>query len=143
MSNFTFWQKWLFVVSIIIAIAGIWMALFSGSALFDLINQQINPVFWGSDAVGESAAKFQRFVYGILGATMAGWAIFMAFIAHYPFSKKEKWASNGLLVGMLVWYVLDTGLSVYYAVYVNVVANTAFLILVLLPVVITRKEFAQ
>lgn len=143
MLKFSFWQRWLFVVSIIIAAAGVLMTLFSGSALFDLLNQQINPTFWGTASPGEHAAKFQQFVYGILGATMAGWAIIIAFIARYPFHNKEKWASDGLLVGMLVWYVLDTGLSAYHAVYVNAIANTAFLLLVLLPVVFTRKEFVN
>jgi hypothetical protein len=143
MSNFGFWQKWLVVVSILIVVAGVLLALFSGSVFFDLLNPLINPAFWGTTPIGESAAKFQKFVYGILGATMAGWAIFMAFIAQNAFRKKEKWASDSLLVGMLAWYVLDTGISAYYAVYANVIANTAFLILVLLPVIVTRKEFAN
>jgi hypothetical protein len=143
MSSFTFWQKWLFVVSIIISGAGVMIAFLSGSVLGDLLNQQISPVFWGSSDVGGSAREFQQFIYGILGAMMACWGIFIAFMARYPFRNKERWAWNCLLAGMLVWFVLDTGLSAYHAVYVNVVANTAFLVLVLLPVVLTRKEFFQ
>jgi hypothetical protein len=43
---------------------------------------------------------------------------------------------------LLVWFVLDTALSVFYKVYFNAALNTTILILAGLPVVFTRKEFA-
>ncbi len=143
MPNFSFWQKWLLVVGIVIAVFGTLMALLSGTPLFDLFNQQIDPAFWGTNAVGESAKVFQQWVYGVWGATIAGWGIFVTFIAHYPFREKKRWAWDCLVTGMLVWFVLDTSLSVYYQVYFNAAFNTALLILTLLPVVATRKHFAR
>jgi tellurite resistance protein TehA-like permease len=49
-----FWQKWLLVVGIIIAIFGILMTFLSGTPLFDLFNRQIDPAFWGSGTSIES-----------------------------------------------------------------------------------------
>ena len=141
-SIFLFWQKWLLVVGIVIAVFGTLMALLSGTPLFDLFNQQIDPAFWGANAVGENAKIFQQWIYGVWGATIAGWGIFVTFIARYPFREKERWASDCLIAGMSLWFVLDTSLSVYYQVYFNAAFNTALLILALLPIFATRKHFA-
>ncbi len=143
MRKFLFWQRWLLIVGIVIAIFGTLMALLSGTPVFELFNQQIDPAFWGANAAGESAELFQRWAYGVWGATIAGWGVFVTFIAHYPFQEKEKWAWNCLVVGILVWFVLDTSLSLYYRVYFNAVFNTALLILAMLPLVFTRKHFSR
>jgi hypothetical protein len=141
MPGFSFWQKWLFGVGIAIAVFGVLITLTSGTALFNLFNQQINPAFWGSNPVEASASVFQQWVYGILGATLAGWGIFVIFIAQYPFLKKEKWSWNCLVAGLLTWFILDTFLSLTYRVYFNAIFNTVIFILAMLPVVLTRKEF--
>ena len=142
MSNFPFWQRWLFVVGLGIADFGILMAVLSGTPLFDLFNRQIAPAFWATEPTLESIQRFRHWIYGVWGATIAGWGVIVTFNAHYPFRNKEKWAWNCLVLGLLVWFVLDTSLSIFYKVYFNAAFNTALLILAGLPVVFTRKEFA-
>ncbi len=142
MTSFSFWQRWLFVVGIVVSVFGVLMTVFSGTPLFDLFNRQIDPAFWGTNAVDNAARQFQHWLYGVWGATIAGWGIILAYIAHYPFIKRERWARNGLVFGLVVWFVLDTSLSLYYKVYFNAAINMALLILVGLPVVVTRNEFA-
>jgi drug/metabolite transporter (DMT)-like permease len=143
MEKFLFWQRWLYVVGIVISLLGVIMVLLSGTALFDMFNRHINPVFWGSNIVEEPAKGFQQWIYGVLGATMAGWGVFMTFIARYPFRNKEKWAWNCMSIGMLLWFFLDTSLSIFHKVYFNAVFNAALMIIVMLPVVFTKKHFAQ
>ncbi len=143
MPSFSFWQKWLFVVGVAISVFGALMALVSGTPLFDSFNQQIDPAFWGADAVGENARRYQQWVYGVWGATIAGWGVFVIFIARNAFAKKEKWAWNCLVAGLLMWFILDTALSVYYRVYFNAAFNASLLILAGLPVVFTKKHFVE
>jgi len=142
MPSFSFWQRWLFVVGIVIAVFGIVMALFSGTPLFDVFNRQIDPAFWGMNAVSDVAKQFQQWIYGVWGATIAGWGIFVTYIARYPFKSKERWSWNCLVFGLLIWFVLDTSLSVFYKVYFNVAFNTVLFILAMLPIMFTRKDFA-
>lgn len=142
MTSFSFWQRWLFVVGVVVSVFGVMMALLSGTPLFDLFNRQIDPAFWSTNAIDDVARQFQQWIYGVWGATIAGWGIFLTYIARYPFNRKERWAWNCLVVGLLVWFVLDTSLSVFYKVYFNAAFNTTLLILAGLPVVFTRKEFA-
>ncbi len=142
MQRFNFWQKWLFVVSLGITTFGSFMALFNRTPLFDLFNGQIDPVFWSSAAsFPESVAPFQGWLYGAWGATVAGWGIFLAFIAHYPFKQREKWAWNCLVWGLGIWFVLDTGISWYYGVTFNVVFNIVVTLAAGLPLVFTRDQF--
>jgi hypothetical protein len=141
MKSFSFWQRWLLVVGIGVSAFGIMMAKLSGTTWFELFNRQIDPAFWGANVVGDGAREFQKWIYGVWGATIAGWGIFLAFIAHYPFAKKEKWAWNCLVVGLLLWFILDTLISLNYKVYFNAVFNTGLLVLAGLPIVFTRKYF--
>ncbi len=143
MKSFLFWQKWLLVFGIVISIFGVLMALLSGTPLFDVFNNRIDPSFWGANAVKGATRQFQKWIYGAWGATIAGWGIILTYIAQYPFSRKERWAWNCLVFGLLVWFILDTSLSAFYKVYFNVAFNTAILILAGLPIVFTRKDFAR
>ena len=141
MTNFSFWQKWLLVVCIVISVFGVLMAFSSGTPVFDLFNRQIDPAFWGTNAIDGATRQFQQWIYGVWGATIAGWGIFLAFVAHFAFSKQEKWAWNCIVVGLLVWFILDTSLSLGYKVYFNAVFNTILIIFAGLPLVFTRKYF--
>jgi len=140
--EFSFWQRWLFVVSLILIIFGLLMALFNRTVVFTwLFDRQINPVFWGTADAPGGAAAFQGWIYGVLGATIAGWGCFVAFVAHHPFKKKERWSWNCLITGLLVWFLIDTSISLYFGVYFNAAFNTILLVLVILPLAFTRKYF--
>jgi hypothetical protein len=143
MSKFSFWQRWLFVVGLIITAFGLVMAFLNGTAIFELFNRQIAPVFWNVGAMPEAATRFRQWAYGAWGATVAGWGVFVAFIAHYPFRHRERWSWNCLAAGLLVWYLADTGISLYFKVYFNAAFNTVLLILVTLPLACTRKHFVE
>ncbi len=142
MSNFSFWQKWLLVVGISISVFGVLMALFSGTPIFDLFNRQIDPAFWNGNVTNE-AREFQKWMYGVWGATIAGWGVFVTFVAYYPFARRERWAWNCLVAGVLLWFVLDTVLSLNYRVIFNVGFNTVLLIAAGLPLLFTRNAFMR
>ena len=143
MRRFSLWQRWLFVVGLIMSAFGVLLALFNATPLFALFDRQINPVFWGTVDISGEARDFQKWVYGVLGATLAGWGVFLAFIAHYPFKRREKWAWNCLVTGVLVWFVIDTAISLNFKVYFNAAFNTVLFVAVVLPLWFSRKHFAQ
>ena len=142
MRRFSLWQRWLFVVGLIMSAFGVLLALFNATPLFALFDRQINPVFWGTVDIPGEARDFQKWVYGVLGATLAGWGVFLAFIAHYPFKRREKWAWNCILAGLLVWFVIDTAISLNFKVYFNAAFNTALFAAVALPLWFSRKYFS-
>jgi hypothetical protein len=56
MPGFQFWQRWLLAVAIAVAAFGAFMALLSGTPLFDLFNRQIDPAFCGANTIDASRA---------------------------------------------------------------------------------------
>jgi hypothetical protein len=141
MKSFQFWQRWLFVFSLIITIFGLGVALFSRTPLFAVVDSLINPTFWKANPLPIGVYEFQGWIYGVLGATMAGWGVFLAFIARYPFQARERWAWNALLFGLSLWYVTDTSISLYFGVIFNAVLNTIIFTLAMLPLSFTHKNF--
>lgn len=144
MKNFNFWQKWLLIVGIYLAVFGLILSFFNQTQLMDFaFNNQIDPVFWQAERIPENAVSFQNWIYGVLGATVSGWGIFMAFLAYYPFKAREKWAWNCIATGVAIWFIADTAISAFYQVTFNVVFNTVLLLLVGIPLLFTRKDFSE
>ena len=141
MSGFIFWQRWLFAVAVFIVIVGLGISLFNATPLFDPINRQVDPVFWGQEAPSSEAIAFRSWAYSVLGATMAGWGIFIAFLAQIPFRHRERWAWNCIALGILIWYTFDTSASLLSGVAFNAVLNTVILVLAGLPLGFTFKDF--
>jgi hypothetical protein len=139
MPYYRIWRYWLLVVSVFIITFGLLMALLNSTIVFAFFNAQINPVFWGPNPIALPAQAFQAWVYGAWGATVMGWGITMYFIAWFPFGRRERWAWTCVVVSVSFWYLLDTGISLWFGVTINALLNTTILILVLIPLVFTYK----
>lgn len=121
---------------------GLSLALFNQTSFFDLLfNNNINPVFWGDMKVSSEVIHFQQWVYGVMGATCAGWGVIIYFIVNNAFKKKEIWAWNSILVGIIMWFIFDESISLYFKVYFNAIFNLALIISIFLPLIFTRCYF--
>jgi hypothetical protein len=109
------------------------MALFNNTGFFAIFNQGIDPVFWADQTPDKNAIGFRTWVYGAWGATIAGWGTSMLFVVHRALRRGERWAWYGIAGGLLVWYLVDTGISAYFQVWFNVVFNTLIAVLFALP----------
>lgn len=135
---------WLKIVSVVFAAFGIIIALFNQNTLFKMaFSSQINPVFWVNAEPTPEAILFQRWIYGLLGATCLMVGILIFFIVQNAFAKKEKWAWSCLLYGLVAWFIIDTPISLYFKVYFNVAFNVILLLSVLVPLLLTRKQFVK
>ncbi len=140
MDKFKFWQRWLLGLSLFLLAFGLLMA-FTGVFASNLLNDQTIKVFWGGEALSGGTRGFYTWAFGVWGASIAGWAVTLAFLACYPFGKKEKWAWVAIVLAILAWYPIDTGFSYYFKFYFNVILNSVLLLLIALPLIFTRKEF--
>jgi len=141
MRRFDFWKVWLFVVAVVIAVFGVLMAFLNQTTVIAVFNREINFVFWPTGEVGRGVPEFQSWVYGVWGATVAGMGIFAAYVARYPFARKEKWARQCLAAGTVVWFVLDTSISLAFGVVFNALFNTLVFLLIVAPLVFTWRDF--
>jgi hypothetical protein len=144
MSGFDFWHKWLLTASFLMIIFGFSLILFNQSQIFNLLcNNQINTVFWGKIPIPDETLLFQKWIYGTLGAVIAGWGVFMTFISTHSFRNKERWSWNCFTCGLLLWFAADTAVSLYFHVATNVLLNIIIFILLGLPLLFTKKYFNQ
>jgi hypothetical protein len=144
MSGFDFWRRWLALVSWALVVFGLGLALFNQAPLFDLMfNDRINPAFWRGGTITPEAKGFQQWIYGVLGAVLAGWAVLMALLVKHAFSLKERWVWRSLALGIGVWFVVDSVLSLYFGVAFNALINLLLLLALGVPLVATRKHFAR
>lgn len=141
MLDFKFWQRWLQAISIIIIAFGTVIALLSWSPVFSIFNGLVNGTFWPGALPDKSTQGFELWVYGMLGATMVGWGMFLAYIVRHPFARKEAWSRDCIFAGVAAWFIIDTAVSAYVAAYFNVVINVMLAVLIGLPLLATRGSF--
>lgn len=141
MNRFSFWLTWLKVVGYGLIVFGLLMTFFNGTLVFQPFNQGIDPAFWGSELEDDSVIAFRTWVYGAWGATITGWGITLVIVLHNAFRRGQRWAWYAIAGGLLVWYLLDTGVSAYFRVGFNVIFNTTILALVLVPLLTTYRHF--
>jgi hypothetical protein len=139
--RFLFCQRWLLALGVIIVGFGMALAFLYPTPLFDVFRTQIDPVFWGAGELTGGTLLFQQWIYGVLGATMAGWGVCIAFIAAVPFKRKEKWAWNCLALAVSLWFVIDMFLSWRFGALFNVVFNVLVFLAAMVPLLFSRKYF--
>lgn len=144
MRSFIFWQRWLFYSSIIFAMFGITFAVYGSNPLFLPYNNALARIFGFGETMPASIEPFRAFIWGPIGATIASSYILLAFIAWYPFKRKERWARNAIMVAFGVWVVLDSAVSFNYGVYFQIYLINGFSILIkALPLIFTWKDFQK
>lgn len=143
MVNFKFWQSWLMAVSALIILFGVLIALLNWTDAFTIFNWLVNGTFWPGMPTPPDVEGFKLWAYGMLGATMVGWGIFLYYIVRYPFAKMEKWSWDCIALGVGAWFAIDTAVSAYAGAYFNVAVNLLILVLVALPLAMVRSHFAK
>lgn len=144
MTKFDFWRKWLLAVGVYLVVFGLYLAFFSRSTLvYYLFSRHIDPVFWPCSEIPSGVEKFQSWIYGVLGSVMAGWGAMITYWAYGPFRTQKSWAWNGLAVSIGIWYTADTLVSASAGVFYNVGFNSLMLLLLVLPLAVTRKDFRR
>jgi hypothetical protein len=67
----------------------------------------------------------------VLGATLAAWAVALAWVAFGPIRRGERWAFACVVTSLLAWFPLDTLVSWSQGAMVNVAFNVAALVSIL------------
>lgn len=143
-TSFHFWQKCLTYANVITVIVGILAAYFSNSFIFDMYNGYTKEVFFDSAEFNPEVMRLKNWLTGIIGATIVGFHVLMIMISENAFKKKEPWAYRAMWYGILSWFIIDGSVSIYYgAIYNIVMINLVALVLIGIPLIMTRKDFVS
>jgi hypothetical protein len=139
--RFQLWYYWLLAASLLNLAAGILIALAPGSILFEIHTSAIGETFFG-DSLAEDAEQMRRFFFGIIGGTIAGYFLLQTMIVLFPFRKGERWAWHAIFWAILLWFIIDSTLSILHGAFFNVwLINVPALLIILLPLVLTHRYF--
>lgn len=142
--RFNFWQKWLTYANILTIVVGILVAFAGNTFFFELHNSYTKNIFLGGNEFPANILEFKNWLFGIIGATIVGFHLLMVMISENAFKKKEPWAYKTMWYGLLSWFVIDSAISIFYgAIYNVILINIIALILIGLPLVMTRNEFKK
>jgi hypothetical protein len=140
-NSFRFWFYWLLTASLLSLTAGILIALFPGSFLFEMHTAALAEAFFGKELT-EGTEQMRRFFFGIIGGTIAGYFLLQTLIVLFPFRNRERWAWHAIFWAILLWFTIDSTLSILHGAFFNVwMINVPSLLIILLPLVFTRGYF--
>lgn len=138
---FHFWRKWLLAVIVIMGLFGALLVIWGPIALPKFFGMALYKPFMIHGKAPLNLNQFDSWIFGVLGATLMGWATMMGFIVLVPFRRKEPWAWYCLLIGILTWFLPDTAISLYHGVWANAAFNCVALGLLLAPLAKTWQLF--
>ena len=140
--EFNFWQKWLIYANVMTIAVGILVAFAGNSFVFELHNHYTKEVFFEANELRPDVVRLKNWLFGIIGGTIVGFHTLMIMIAENAFKKKEPWAYRAMWFGLLSWFCIDSGISVYYGAFHNVIIiNIVALVAIGLPLAMTREVF--
>jgi hypothetical protein len=140
MKHFGFWQRWLLVSGLIFLLMGL---AFVAISLLGVDLGYINAAFWETEEIPAGVKPFQTWIYGVYIAMALAFGLCIIFLASNAFSRREKGSWSCLAIGFLTWFVFDTFFSVRAGVYINAFNNTLLFVLMILPLLFTRKAFVS
>ena len=138
MELFAFWRKWLIVMGVLHVLAG---AILFLPALIGLEFPHISSAFWQSGIVPDRVKAFYIWTFAVYSAMKIAWALFIIFVAQFPFKKKERWSWYCLFVCISTWFVIDSFFSYSFGALDKVIGNSVFYILSVLPLIFTWRHF--
>lgn len=143
--RFHFWWQWLYYSSLLFALTGLILALYGNNPLFAPYHTMLANIFFHQDGFPEGTQALYGFILGPMGATIAGIYLLLAFIARYPFRRKEKWARNAIIVSFSIWFVTDAVVAIFYGVLIHslVIHLLVSVPQKALPIIFTWKEFEE
>ena len=132
------WDRLLMLVVVAVAVyaiglvvAGLWL----GDTVFNTLG------FGPEDGnVVDTQREYVRLVYGILGAVIVGWMTTIGFIAFGPLRRREAWAWWALVASALIWFVLDTGLSLLLGFVGHALFNLVFAVGLAVPLAALKSD---
>jgi hypothetical protein len=139
--RFLFWQRWLFLALVVQGFVGLILAFFGPSVLLGPFNHYYDQTTFGQSEVPEIAQTFHRWIYSVLGATMASWAVALAYISQVAFKRRERWAWNCIALSLITWFPVDTFFSWKLGVWPNVIFNLTAFAMIAIPLAFSRPAF--
>ena len=124
------WITWLQVVLALLFVYAITL-VFAGS----VAGQLFSALGFGPPASIDTDAvrDYLRLPFMVLGAVLAGWSLMMIQLVRGPLRDGSDWALPVLVRSLVLWFVLDTGMSLVLGYPMHALFNVPFALALGIP----------
>ncbi|MEM6877097.1 MAG: hypothetical protein AAF544_00955 [Bacteroidota bacterium] len=141
-ARFQFYRKWLTYANALTLGIGLLAAFAIESLPFSWYNAGIEATFFDGNLLPAEVQNFKRWTFAVIGSTIAGFQLLIVLVSEYAFRYRQGWAWWAISSAFLLWFCLDSSLSIYYGAWFNVlIINLPALLLVAVPLVATKQVF--
>ena len=88
----------------------------------------------------DTVRDYLRLPFMVLGAVMAGWSVLMIQIVRGPLRDGSRWAWLMLVQSLVLWFFLDTGMSLVLGYPTHALFNVPFAIAFGIPLLSIRPK---
>ena len=140
--NFDHWCSWLLYSSLFFMAFGVFVAIAPNSFLISPWTNAVDARFFPGETPPDAVA-LRAFLMAPLGATIAGTYLLQTFVVIHGFRKRENWAWHAILYSTLLWFGVDSMMSVVHGAYFNIaMINLAPLVVFGIPLLATRSALS-
>ena len=86
----------------------------------------------------EAVRDYLRLPFMVLGAVMAGWSVLMLRLVRSPLRDGSRWAWLTLVQSLVLWFFLDTGMSLVLGYPTHALFNIPFAVALAIPLLSLR-----
>lgn len=133
-----FWDRWM--LTVIALVTGYALLLVLRGGWPGMAFERLGFGMAAAGITGGPAREYVLFVYGVLGAVIAGWMVLLAAVVIGPLRRREAWAWWAVAGSLGGWFVLDTGFSLAVGSPAHALFNVGFVVAMGLPVAMLRRR---
>ena len=83
---------------------------------------------------------YLKLPFMVLGAVMAGWSVLMIQLVRGPLREGSRWAWLFMVQSLVLWFVLDTGMSIVLGYPTHALFNIPFAVALGIPLLSLRSS---
>ncbi len=134
--------NWIRIVAIGSILTGIVMAAGAVGDPTGAMSIFLGLVSSGDSGIGGIATPEAKLALAVAGGVFAGLAAMFLFIVAPALKAEDAYVRRGAILSLAIWYIVDSGASIAGGNAANAVANTGFLLLFVLPLVLVKFKSA-
>ncbi len=138
-----FWFGWLKIAAVIASLFGFIMAFFNDTYIFHIFNSQIDSTFHTLAECSGNIDSFRSWIVSITGAAMAGWGLTILILVIKLQEKREVWIWNALFFPLIIWFSVDTFMSLRHDANFNVIFNLVIGMQYFAPLMFLRNSLKK
>lgn len=141
MSKLNNWlYRWLLIVATLHVIGGVALAFEMPEFIWQAYQQDLYRVFSINNNPPENVKNLVNMIIRLFGPTVASWGLLMIYLLRRIFLQRDEVALLFLISALLIWFLLDTSISLSFGVMSHFWINGLAFVVILLPLLVFKLK---